>query len=60
MTARQATGNRVLDDIPAPEYRRLEAQLELVTLKFGEILYEPGQPIRDVYFPNNCLVSLLL
>jgi CRP-like cAMP-binding protein len=59
MTARQASGNRVLDDIPAPEYRRLEAQLELVTLKFGEILYEPGQPIRDVYFPINCLVSLL-
>jgi CRP-like cAMP-binding protein len=59
MTDRQTPGNRVLADIPAPEYRRLEAQLEPVTLKFGEILYEPGQVIRHVYFPIDCLISLL-
>jgi CRP-like cAMP-binding protein len=59
MTDQPTPGNRVLADIPAPEYRRLEAQLEPVTLKFGEILYEPGQAIRHVYFPIDCLVSLL-
>jgi hypothetical protein len=59
MTDRQTPGNRVLADIPASEYRRLEAQLEPVTLKFGEVLYEPGQAIRHVYFPIDCLISLL-
>jgi len=28
-------------------------------LVFGDVLYEPGQPIRDVYFPTQSLVSLL-
>jgi CRP-like cAMP-binding protein len=59
MTDRKIPGNRVLADIPAPEYRRLQTQLEPVTLKFGQILYEPGQTIRYVYFPIDCLVSLL-
>jgi CRP-like cAMP-binding protein len=52
-------GNRVLADIPAREYRRLQAQLEPVTLNFGQILYEPGRTIRHVYFPIDCLISLL-
>ncbi len=55
----QTPGNRVLADIPAREYRRLQAQLEPVTLNFGQVLYEPGQTIRHVYFPIDCLISLL-
>src|SRR5450755_2744573 len=51
--------NRVLDSIPPKEYRRLGAQLEPVTLKFGQVLYEPGGTIRHVYFPIDCLISLL-
>jgi len=59
MTDRHTRGNQVLNDIQAPEYRRLATQLEPVTLKFGQILYEPGQSIRHVYFPIDCLISLL-
>jgi CRP-like cAMP-binding protein len=33
--------------------------LEPVTLIFGDILFEPGENIRHVYFPNNSIVSLL-
>ena len=28
-------------------------------IDFGDVLYEPGDPIQHVYFPNNCVVSLL-
>jgi CRP-like cAMP-binding protein len=54
-----AVSNRVLASIPARQYQRLRAQLEPAGLKFGEVLYEPGEPIRFVYFPINCLISLL-
>jgi CRP-like cAMP-binding protein len=53
------SANRVLASIPPKEYRRLHAHLEPVELKFGDILYEPGKAIRHVYFPVNCLISLL-
>jgi CRP-like cAMP-binding protein len=49
----------VLASIPAREYKRLQAQLEPVALEFGQVLYEPGKSIRHVYFPLDCLVSLL-
>ena len=59
MTNRSALSNRILASIPHSEYRRLSRQLEPVTLKFGQVLYEPGKAIRYVYFPVDCLVSLL-
>jgi len=51
--------NKLLAALPRAEYRRLLASLEPVTLAFGEILYEPGDAIRHVYFPNDSLVSLI-
>jgi CRP-like cAMP-binding protein len=51
--------NRLLAFLPRKDYQRLRAGLEQVTLTFGDILYEPEQPIRYVYFPNNSLISLL-
>ncbi|CAG0991281.1 hypothetical protein BURK1_02278 [Burkholderiales bacterium] len=52
-------GNRVLASIPTKDFRRLERDLEPVTLGFGQVLYEPRKAIRHVYFPLGCLVSLL-
>src|SRR5688572_31772282 len=51
--------NSLLAALPRKDYQRLLAGLELVTLTFGKVLYEPGDSIRHVYFPNNSLVSLL-
>lgn len=51
--------NRLLATLPRAAYGRLVPNLEPVTLEFGEVLYEPGDPIRHVYFPNDSLVSLL-
>jgi CRP-like cAMP-binding protein/PAS domain-containing protein len=57
--ARAGAPNRLLAALPAKEYKRLLAGLEPVKLTYGEVLYEPGEQMRHVYFPNDCLVSLL-
>ena len=59
MTDRRRVANRVLANIPPKQYQRLRAQLEPVTLIFGQVLYQPGKAIRHVYFPVDCLISLL-
>ncbi len=51
--------NSLLAALPRKDYQRLLIGCEPVTLTFGEIIYEPGKPIRPVYFPNDALVSLL-
>jgi CRP-like cAMP-binding protein len=58
-TNRVPVANNLLAALPRKNYRRLLAGLEPITLTFGEVLYEPGQPIRHIYFPNDSLVSLL-
>jgi CRP-like cAMP-binding protein len=51
--------NRILASLPREELRRLHGALEPVSLRFGQVLYEPGKAIQHVYFPINCLISLL-
>jgi CRP-like cAMP-binding protein len=52
-------GNRILANLPRNNSQRLLTQLEAVSLKFRQVLYEPGRSIRHVYFPIDCLISLL-
>ena len=56
---RAPSANRLLAALPEKEYRRLLPELEQVTMPFAEVLYEPGERIRHVYFPNDSVVSLL-
>jgi CRP-like cAMP-binding protein len=56
---RKSMSNSVLAALPARTYQALLTGLKPVKLNFGDILYEPGQQIADVYFPNDSLVSLL-
>jgi CRP-like cAMP-binding protein len=51
--------NRLLAALPKKEYQRLLPELENVPLTFGDILYEPGDTISHVYFPDNGIISLL-
>jgi CRP-like cAMP-binding protein len=55
----EGIANDVLRALPAPAYRALRASMDPVELTFGDILYEQGETIRDVYFPDDSLVSLL-
>ena len=59
MTDQMFSANRVLASIPPKEFKRLKAHLEPVSLKVGGVLYEPGKAIQHVYFPVDCLISLL-
>ncbi|HMH19873.1 MAG TPA: helix-turn-helix domain-containing protein [Burkholderiales bacterium] len=54
-----AVVNSLLAALPRKDYADLLSGLEPVTLTCGEVLYEPGEPIRHVYFPSDSLVALL-
>ena len=52
--------NHLLAALPRKEYERLLPHLESVPLPFIGVLYEGGEPIRHVYFPEDGLISLLV
>jgi len=56
---RGETVNRLLAKLPKTDYERLLPGLERIPLIFGDVLYEPGDIIKHVYFPNDSIVSLL-
>jgi len=51
--------NRLLATLPKNEYKRLSPRLKTVSLVLGEVLYEPGDAIKYVYFPNDSIISLI-
>ena len=51
--------NHLLAALPAAEFKRLEADLELVQMPLGHVLYESGCKLHHVYFPTTSIVSLL-
>jgi CRP-like cAMP-binding protein len=51
--------NQLLAALPTDERKRLLPDLEHVPLAVGDVLYEPDEPIRYIYFPNNGVVSIL-
>ena len=58
-TTRAPVANMLLAAIPRVEYERMLPSLEAVELVFADVLYESGDHIKHVYFPNDSLVSLL-
>ena len=51
--------NRLLAGLPRKEAQRLLASGEQVELAVPEILNEPAEPIRHVYFPTGSTISLV-
>jgi len=51
--------NHLLEALPKESYDRLVDHLELESMPLGKVLYESGGTMRNVYFPVDCIVSLL-
>jgi CRP-like cAMP-binding protein len=51
--------NHLLEALPSDVKNRLFPHLERVAMPLGKILYESGDSLRHVYFPIDCIVSLL-
>jgi CRP-like cAMP-binding protein len=51
--------NHLLAALPPAERERIYAHLQLVPMPLGKVLYESGDVLGHVYFPTDCIVSLL-
>ena len=54
-----AVRNRLLAALPPGDFAALAPALEPVSLDYKQVLYEPGQAIRAVHFPEGGMVSML-
>lgn len=52
-------GNRLLATLPRKDRQRFLANCQTVELGFSEILAEPGERIRYVYFPTASFISMI-
>jgi CRP-like cAMP-binding protein len=51
--------NRLVAAMDGEDFARLEPHLEHVALPRGKILYEPGEAVRNAYFPHDAVISLV-
>ncbi len=51
--------NHLLAALPAEDFDRLSADLELVPLSVGEVLHEAAGRMQYVYFPTTAIISLV-
>src|SRR5271156_6775710 len=51
--------NQLLAALPHDQWQRWVSNLEHVNMPLGQVLYEPGDTLKHVYFPTTSIVSLL-
>ena len=51
--------NKLLAALPTSDYERLVPHLKLVPLPIRQLIYESGEPITHVYFPQNAMISIV-
>lgn len=59
LNAASPEDNRLIAALPKEARDRLIPNLEMVTFPLGKVLYESGDTEHHVYFPTDCIVSLL-
>ena len=52
-------GNKILASLNATDYQHFLSQLEQITFAQGDVVYEPGDKIDYVYFPETAVFSML-
>jgi len=55
----RSNGNQILAALNSTDYQTFLSQLEQVTLAQGEVVYERGDRINYVYFPETAVISML-
>ncbi|MDT8450343.1 MAG: Crp/Fnr family transcriptional regulator [Wenzhouxiangellaceae bacterium] len=53
------TKNHLLDALPQEAKARLFPHIKKIELPLGTVIYEAGQQVDYVYFPVDCIISLL-
>ena len=51
--------NLLLAALASPDRERIYPHLKLVPMPLAEVIYEPGEILCYVYFPTDCIVSLM-
>jgi CRP-like cAMP-binding protein len=51
--------NRILAGLPAPDREAVFSVATRVPLEFGANIYREGEPIREVYFPDRGVISMV-
>ncbi len=59
LTLKKPPGNHILAALPEKASKRLAKKLKPFDLIFGEKIYEAGDAIDTVYFPDSGIISLL-
>jgi CRP-like cAMP-binding protein len=57
--AHSPSQNHLLAALPSEVQGRVLPHLKLVPMPLGKVLYESGEALRNVYFPTDCIVSML-
>ena len=58
-TNRPPAANHLLAALPPDVFDRIAPTLTVVPLKLKQFLHNPGDPVRDVYFPGGGFISLV-
>lgn len=50
--------NQLIAMLPQPAWQRIDGRATIVSAVPGDVLIDPGEPIVDLYFPLDAVVSL--